>query len=308
MKKPAVLLRLLCLYLLLCVPVCSVAMEIALVLSQPDGIHQRLAASLLNASTGSSARIRVVSDPPDTLAASALESADLIISTGKAAAEAALSVSDKMVFAALVNTRQLTDLQTKYGQQRVSGIVLDQPVERHIRLIRAALPQSRCVSMLFGPETLQFKAAMQEASATSGLQLNSRDLSSTDELLPALLKTLENCDALIALPDPVTSTPTTARSVLLTSYRLGKPVFAYSRAFVNAGALAAVFSNPEDLGRDLADWINTLAADGAALTLPPARAPRYFEVAVNRQVAKALSLRLPSDLELLLQLRTEETP
>ena len=74
-------------------------------------------------------------------------------------------------------------------------------------------------------------------------------------------------------------------------------MFAFSRAYVDAGALAAVFTTPQQVATDVVNWLNGLPP--GRLTLPAPRAPESFEIAVNRQVARALGILLPSDEELL---------
>jgi ABC-type uncharacterized transport system substrate-binding protein len=107
---------------------------------------------------------------------------------------------------------------------------------------------------------------------------------------------LRGSDAFIAIPDPLLSRPSSARTILLTSYRFQKPVIAFSRAYVEAGALAAVFSTPESVAADVASWLD--AGSGKTLKLPGLRGPASFEIAVNRQVARALGIRVPDDDEL----------
>ena len=47
----------------------------------------------------------------------------------------------------------------------------------------------------------------------------------------------------------------TAKWILQLSYRYRVPVIAYSMAYLNGGALAAIYSSPENVGRQTADLI-----------------------------------------------------
>lgn len=281
----------------------SLALEVGVVLSQRGGIHAQFAEALAASVTGSGHHIRVVQNLQDGMQAELLSSCDLLITAGNAAAEAALALIDKPTLATLINTRQLQQLRGHYPPGRLSAIVLDQPIARHLALVRAALPDTARVAMLFGPETTLFEDEFARASAATGLQPQTRRVTSIDELLPALDKLLERSDVLLTLPDPVASSPTTARSILLSSYRMRRPVFAYSRAYVEAGALAAVFSSPEDIARDLADWLRLQPVASHPVKLPEARGPASFDIAVNRQVARSLNLTIADDETLLARLR-----
>nr|MBL8457364.1 hypothetical protein [Zoogloeaceae bacterium] len=96
--------------------------------------------------------------------------------------------------------------------------------------------------------------------------------------------------------------------ILLSCYRQRRPVFAYSKAYVDAGALAAVYSSPADIGRDTAEWLSSLDGGVTIDALPRPRAPRQFGVAVNRQVARALSLNVPDEASLLEAVRAGGPP
>ena len=83
--------------------------------------------------------------------------------------------------------------------------------------------------------------------------------------------------------------------MLLTSYRVQRPLFAYSRAWVEAGALAAVFSTPATAIRDLLDWLDGLDGLEDVRRLPPPSRARHFDLAVNTRVARALNLSVPDE-------------
>lgn len=284
----------------------ALALEVGVVLSQRGGIHAQFADALATSIAGSGHRISVLGNLQDGIEAASFNACDLVITAGKSAAEAALTLVNKPTFATLINTRQLQQLRAQYPPERLSAIVLDQPIARHLALVRAALPDTSRVAMLLGPETMLFEEEFARASAAYQIQPQTRRITSSEELLPALDKLLEPSDALLTLPDPIASSPTTARSILLSSYRLRRPVFAYSRAYVEAGALAAVFSSPEDIARDLGDWLRTQPVEVRPVKLPEARGPATFDIAVNRQVARSLNLNIADDGTLLSRLRAED--
>lgn len=284
------------------------ALTVAVVVARGDTVHAQFS-SALSASMGDSAhRLVTIEFIDGQLGASPAEPVDLVIAAGFAATEAAIAKFQRPVLATLVNTRQIGILRTRHPDASVSAIVLDQPIERHIRLVRATLARRVTLACLLGPETLMFGDELAETATRLNLQLVSSRILSSAELLPALDRILQASDALLALPDPITSSPTTARAILLSSYRLRRPVFAYSKAFVDAGALAAVFSSPADIGHDTAEWLSSLDSQARIDSLPPPRNPRYFGIAVNRQVARALRLEIADDASLLEQVGAGDVP
>lgn len=284
------------------------ALNVALIVSPGDTVHAQFSNALAASASHSNHRIITIELIQGQIGTIPDEPPDLVIAAGFAASEAAITSFEAPVLATLINTRQLGILRTRHPDARLSAILLDQPIERHLRLVRAALADKPRLAVLLGPETLMFEEELARTAAKMDVLLVSRRISTQTELLPALDRILESSDALLILPDPVTSSPTTARAILLSSYRLRRPVLAYSKAFVDAGALAAVFSSPADIGRDTAQWLNSLNASKAIESLPPPRSPRQFGVAVNRQVARALSLDLPDDASLLEQVSAGEVP
>lgn len=177
-----------------------------------------------------------------------------------------------------------------------SAIHLDQPLARQLNLIRLILPGKTRVAALVGPDSAQLLPRLRPAIARAGLEIASDEIAAEAEIIPALSRLLATADVLLALPDTVVFTRDTARSILLTTYRHQKPLIGFSQGYVNAGALAAVYSTPEQIARQTAELLRALPPGRAALPSPVA--PTDFSVAVNRSVARALGLDLPSDAAL----------
>jgi len=279
------------------------AVEIALVLSQQAGAHALFADAVGAKLAVTGHRLVDAGDIERGVDDARLATAELILASGYAAAEAMARRGDTPTLAVLLSYGQYTGLRRRYPDARLSAIVLDQPPERQLALIRAVLPGSRRLGMLFGPETQDQEADLRAAALLAGLEPIGKHLSTAGELMPALQQTLEACDALLVLADPLLNSPAAARAVLLSSYRYRRPVFGYSRAYVEAGALAAVFSGPAEVARDVADWLSDDASP-----LPQMRASRYFDVAINQQVARALNLNVADTRTVLERMRKEIRP
>jgi ABC-type uncharacterized transport system substrate-binding protein len=275
----------------------AAAHQVALVLSLADGAYAQFADALRTATAGGGHAVMDGGNMEDGVDAAVLERADLIIAAGPQAANAMATRAHTPTLAVLIGRQQFDTLRRQHPDAPLSAVLIDQPVERHVALIRAVLPDARRVGVVLGPDSAALQPRLAKVLAEAGLSLHARQISTPDELLPALEAVLGTCDALLTLPDPLVSSPAAARALLLTSYRHRRPVFAYSRAYVDAGALAAVYSSIGDIGRDLGEWLNT--THGTAWQLPAPRAPRRFGVAINRQVARALNVTVPDDAAVL---------
>jgi hypothetical protein len=279
------------------------ALEIALVLSQHGGAHALFAEAVRAKLAVTGHRLVDAGNIEEGVDGARLAAAGLILASGHAAAEAMARRGDTPTLAVLLSHSQYARLRQRYPDARLSAIVLDQPPERQLALIRAVVPGSRRLGMLFGPETGSQEAGLRAAASLAGLEPIGRQLSTAGELMPALQQTLEACDALLVLADPLLNSPAAARAVLLSSYRYRRPVFGYSRAYVEAGALAAVFSGPAEVAHDVADWLSD-----DAMQRPQVRASRYFDIAINAQVARALNLNVADTRTVRERMRKESRP
>jgi len=197
------------------------------------------------------------------------------------------------VLAVLVSQRDVERLRHEYPRRGLGAVVLDQPLARYMRLVRAVLPEAQRVGVLLGPDSRALLGSLPRAAASVRLELGAQEVSELGELVPGLDTLLFSGGALLPLPDSFVSSPAAARTILLTSYRHRSPVFAHSAAYVTAAALAAVFSTPGHIAVDVAELLGS--ASDPDLVVREVRRPRRFEVAVNRAVARALGLAVANE-------------
>lgn len=271
------------------------ALEAAIVLSKRSDAQATFAAALSReVSSSASVRLNDAGSTGESINEAALKRADIVIAVGAEAAEAVADRSTAPILVALISSPNLRALQQRHPRAKLGGFVLDQPLVRHIRLIRATNPKTTRVGVLLGPQSASMRSALAEAGARQGLTMSFETIEDTDGLLPALERLLETSDAILAVPDPVAYSPSTARPILLTTYRYRKPLFGYSQAYVTAGAIASVYTAPEDAARQVGEWL--VSQQGAGhIDLPVAEVPRYFSVGVNRHVARSLLYPVPDE-------------
>lgn len=264
------------------------AMEVAVLLSEAEGRGQRFVEALDAALAPGVHRLLPAGVAGGDADAALLERADLVLAVGHAAAERALRESARPVLAVLVAQRDVDRLNRAHPERGLGALVLDQPLERHLRLVRAVLPDAKRVGVLLGPDSVTQLPSLNRAAAALQFQADVHEARQAADLVPALDHLLFAGDALLPLPDGLVSGPAAARTILLTSYRHRRPVFAHSAAYVTAGALAAVFSTPEHVAVDVADLL--AGATEPSGLVRRIHSPRRFDVAVNRAVARALGL------------------
>jgi ABC-type uncharacterized transport system substrate-binding protein len=176
-----------------------------------------------------------------------------------------------------------------------SAIYIDQPWARQFALIRHALPGRTKVGILLAPNSTELASALSAAAKAAGFVAIIEVVDGEADLLPVLKRLLVECDVVLAVPDPLIYNRNTVQSILLTTYRHQVPLLGFSPSYVKAGAIAAVFSVPEQIGQQAAEMIHRLTADRR---LPLPQPPRYFSVGVNAQVARSLGIGLDDEASL----------
>lgn len=231
---------------------------------------------------------------------------NLVVAVGLRAAEAVADTGARVPVLNLLLPRQafesLAEARMPSDYRTFSAIYLDQPFSRQLDLIRYALPGHERVGVLLGPASQGSLGALLDAAREQGLQVYHERAESVEELVPVLRRVLEQSDVLLALPDPLVFNRDTIQGVLLTTYRFRDPVIAFSPAYVRAGALAAVYTLPDQFGVQAAEIIEQMAATGT-WQLPPPQYAKYYAVSVNRQVARSLGLAVGSETVLYGKLR-----
>lgn len=264
------------------------APTIRVVLSEPSGIYQAAAESLTRELKRRSGDWEVTTLTLDRYSS---QDGDLTIAVGTRALEAVLAQPARPVLSLLVP--RLTYERLAAGKAQVSALYLDQPLRRQLHLLILALPGLERVGVPLGPISQAQQASLQSAARAAGIQVGSAQIHRGEDLHAALAALAEESQAFVLLPDPVVAQRSTLQNLFLHTYRLKKPVLAYSAPLAQSGALLALYATPEQLGEEAAAWIKE--SWGSEFRLGAPRHPRRFTVAVNRTVARSLELDLPAE-------------
>ena len=176
-------------------------------------------------------------------------------------------------------------------------LYLDQPPDRYVRLVKQALPKLKSLGLVFGDVSGVHAEAVRAAATEKGLGLVEAFVSPKVKLVSALKPVLRDSEALLLLPDPYFYNRRTAQGVLLSSVRFKRPLIAYSESYVKAGALMAIFSTPEQMGKQTAEMVNCII-DKCRKHPDEKTYPKYFSVKVNKFVARQLGFEIKSAEEL----------
>ncbi len=232
---------------------------------------------------------------------------DAVLTIGTIAAREKFSFKpSQTIVHALVSEDILETLRNSSakGIAHSTLLVLEQPVARMLALAQIALPERKRLGVIYGPRSIRHAPDVRQQARLRGFQLVEKQVSNENEVGSALQAMVGQIDLLLALPDQDVVNPNTAKSLILDSYLHEIALVGYSHALVKAGALMAVHSTPEQFGRQAVELVSrrNVQDEGG----PQIVYPRYYQVTINYQVARALGIDLPSENELSLRLHQVE--
>ncbi len=237
-----------------------------------------------------------ISRTPDHVQPERLKRYDLLVPIGTEATRFVLDQDDSTpVFSSFIPKRtfeSLTAAASRRQDKTLSALYLEQPFRRQLQLLQLIQPDSQRIGTVLGPNSSQQRPALEQAVARMSWQLNLRQLQKNDNPIEALTPVIASSDAFIAVPDRSIFNRSTAKWILLMTFRQRIPLIAYSKRYVDAGAVAAVYSTPESVGLETAQWLQSWLQNPDT-PLPPARYPQLFDVSVNPGTARSLRLQLP---------------
>lgn len=182
------------------------------------------------------------------------------------------------------------------GDRAITVIYGDMPAGRLLNF--AQLIQGKkggAVGLIAGPVTLSRIARLEAAAGERAMRLHVEKIERENDAGPAVERVVRDSSVLLALPDPIAHTAGTVPPLLLITYWAGVPVIGYSDAYLRAGAVAVLYSSPEQIAQQVSDVVSAFRLGKG---LPAPQYLKYFSVGVNHSVARSLGLSLPSPLEL----------
>ena len=196
-----------------------------------------------------------------------------------------------------VNKLFITTDPNKYQLDPVENkndaiLYMTQSYCRQIRFIKLLDPQWETISILSGQEKPIDVTTIRQCANSYNLKLYAVSVKDSENLTKKIKHALHHSDALLALPDNDIYNSKTVKNILLTSYRYRKPVIAFSKNFVNAGALASINSDKEQIAQSASNLVEQYFDSGQRFT-KPVNHPEAFNININRQVFRALDKIVP---------------
>ncbi|MCW8955303.1 MAG: hypothetical protein OQL09_00340, partial [Gammaproteobacteria bacterium] len=209
------------------------------------------------------------------------------------------------IISLLIPTQSLESLKSlKQNQSAWSVVLLDQPLKRQIVFSQYLLGTDKIPGFLLGPYSSNQLSQIADITSELNINIAVEHIDNESTLIPSIKSLINRSDMILSLPDPVAFNRKTIRGILLLSYRNKTPVIGFSRSYVKSGALAAIYSTPEQISQQTSEIIINFINDGDFEQI--LYYPRYYSITTNSQVARTLGITLKSNNDLLELIKESE--
>ena len=230
-----------------------------------------------------------------------LDKTDIVISLGTSAAEAVFkNKSKKPHIVTLITESSFDSLAKQYfGTEAValaagiSPILLDQPFERKIALAKKLLPKVSRVGVMLGSATKEKITIYNNSIIDRKMKPQTLVIDAGKNPIRQLDPIIKQSDVFIPVADSHLINVTTAKWILQLSYRYRVPVIGYSSNFVDAGALASVYSSAEGVAKQTLELLSSVFHKDYTHAV---HQPKFCTVKFNTNVAWYLNLTIPDEL------------
>ncbi len=171
-----------------------------------------------------------------------------------------------------------------------SAIYIDQPIKRQMALSKILFPNRNRYGFLLGSVSQKRYEIEKKTYRFPVKKVKKAFIEESRELAWSLRDLSDNIDVFIALNDPLVFNPNNAKWLLYMAYQENKPVIGFSKPYVSAGASAAVYSTPSQLGLQTAQQVVNQQKSKKECLFKP-QYPSEFSVSINYAIVESLSGR-----------------
>lgn len=220
--------------------------------------------------------------------------ASLVVAVGL---KAALAAKQELVDIPVLYMMILDPLKHQLTAANMTGVLLDIPADRQLKLIRTFLPTLRRIGMLYDPGKTAAKLKETEPLASANnFQLQGFPVYDEKEVPPQLRALLSESDALWLIPDSTVLTDESIRFILESAVAKQVPVIGFSSELARLGAFLSLSIDYGEVGREAGLLAKRILNGEPVLQLKPVPIQR-IRIAVNQKTARYLGITIPKELD-----------
>lgn len=214
----------------------------------------------------------------------------------KAALAVKLEIADTPILYMMV----LDPLKHHLTAANMTGVLLEVPADRQLKVMRALLPTLRRIGMLYDPgkTASHFKEAQAQASAHN-VQLRGFIVQDEKEVPQQLRMLLSESEALWLIPDSTVLTDESIRFILESALANQVPVIGFSSEFTRLGALLSLSVDYSEVGRETGLLAKRILDGEQPLPIKPVPVQRVRST-VNLKTARYLGISIPKEVDSLI--------
>lgn len=282
------------------------------VISADGGVYGEIVRQLESGPVLQPGQYRVVTASNKDALDAQIKSATSIVTIGSLAADAVYQQQPPVpVLSALITQSGFTYLTNKYYgsidsalEHRVSVIYLDQPLERLYRLGKLILPGSQRIGVVASDDSAIAAVNAFTVDLPNDETLTAVILSNNSSPIRLLNPLMQSSDFVVTLPGKKSIALSAAKWILQIGSHSRTPVIAYSKKYARSGALAAVYTSPENVVEQVIAVFKT--TQGLQAGSPGAFGPEGFSIEINATVAGVLGIPMPDITQLAVEIRRME--
>ncbi|MCE5308300.1 MAG: ABC transporter substrate-binding protein [Acidobacteriales bacterium] len=228
------------------------------------------------------------------------QQADMVYTITTPALQTAMrKIQDRPVLFALALDPLLVGDRGTHDKHRpnVAGVYDRSPFEEMLKLVRECLPKARSIGTLYAPSesnSVQFRAELEKAARTAGLQLVALSSNSATEAADAAAAlTQRGIDAICQINDNLHGAAFPA--IVAAARRAKLPVFSFSTGQISQGAAVVLSNDHFDGGRESA-LIAARVMRGESPSSFPYRGIAKTRLLINREAASLARLTIPESV------------
>ncbi len=210
--------------------------------------------------------------------------------------KAALAAKIEIIDIPIVYMMILDPLKHQLTAPNMTGTMLEVPLDRQLKLIRAFFPELRRMGVLYDPQkSLPRMKDAERMGRAVFFDLQGVPVESEKDLPQALRTLLSSTEALWLLPDSTILTNESIHYILDSALAQHVPVIGFSPEFTRLGALLSLSVNYREVGRETGQLARRVLDGEKPVSLKPVPIDRLM-ITVNMKTARFLGLSFPKEI------------
>jgi|GEM_PF-6024608 len=183
------------------------------------------------------------------------------------------------------------------GSAFITGVRMTVEADQLLSSIRTNLPSVTTIGIIYDPgkSAEQITSLQQATQKDSHLTITAKEVTQPKAVHDALAGFGKAVDAVLLLPDTTVITAENLEIFSLFSLAQKKPIIGFAPQYLKRGCAAAIYSTPEDMGRQAGQMVLRLLAGHTIGETPPEES-QIVTIQFNRLVLKNLGFDIaPED-------------